>query len=353
MDEWVFIAGKVLLVLLMSSLMPITAVTFFRFRLKKKEREFKKIIEIFRISDNEANVHAPSIKNEYDGSDYVLPVVFCTLVSIAGFALCLFGADLLTENVGRRNVLLTGLIEGELLELQSLRWESTVVIVLAFLGGFVWSSQTILRRLVTADLTPGNYYNAGIRMILAGLVALALSWVLYEIPAREYVVPALALLAGMFPDRALFYLENKTRIFSRQASDNAHRLPIEMIEGVSSFHKIRLAEVGIDNAQNLAEANLIELLLITPFPPKLLIDWIAQAKLYTSFKGRIDALRGIGIRTVFELLGCEKTELDEMALETGISPLQLGIYSRRIESDSDIHRLVQFRDRLSAGPPRQ
>jgi hypothetical protein len=57
-----------------------------------------------------------------------------------------------------------------------------------------------------------------------------------------------------------------------------------MIEGINVFHKVRLGEVGIDNVQNLAEANVIGLLLKTPFNPSQLIDWIAQAKLYLYFK---------------------------------------------------------------------
>ena len=67
------------------------------------------------------------------------------------------------------------------------------------------------------------------------------------------------------------------------------------------FSKVRLAEVGIDNAQNLAEANIEELILKTPFNPRLLLDWIAQAKLYVTFKDDIDGLRKAGIRTVFDL----------------------------------------------------
>src|SRR6266487_5574137 len=83
--------------------------------------------------------------------------------------------------------------------------------------------------------------------------------------------------------------------------NRADDLPLEMIEGINIAHKIRLNEIGIDNAQNLAEANLLELLIRTPFKPRLLIDWIGQARLYIYFKNDIVNLRKSGIRTIIDL----------------------------------------------------
>ena len=68
------------------------------------------------------------------------------------------------------------------------------------------------------------------------------------------------------------------------------------------FHRVRLAEVGIDNAQNLASSNIRELIVRTPFNPLLLFDWIAQSKLYIYAKTNIKALRNASIRTNFDLL---------------------------------------------------
>ena len=52
-----------------------------------------------------------------------------------------------------------------------------------------------------------------------------------------------------------------------------------MIEGVSGYDKMRLAELGIDSCHDLAMADFIPLVLKTSYGPRELADWILQAKL--------------------------------------------------------------------------
>ncbi len=140
-----------------------------------------------------------------------------------------------------------------------------------------WSARDIIRRLISGDLTPSVYYSAGLRMVYAALLSLMLSFLLLAalpISPSDKLIYVVAFLTGM--------------------------LPLDMIEGINGFHAARLSEVGVDNAQNLAEANLLDLLLRTPFNPGQLIDWIAQAKLYAYFKADIEKLRRVGIRTIFD-----------------------------------------------------
>ena len=114
-----------------------------------------------------------------------------------------------------------------------------------------------------------------------------------------------------------------------------------MIEGMSLLHKIRFSEIGIDNAQNLANANLIEVFIKTPFQAKQLIDWAGQAKLFMYFKSDIDKLREFGIRTIYDLkiIGETEDRLNEVAENTGISKLELEIVCRRIKEDPSMGRL--------------
>jgi hypothetical protein len=180
--------GKVVFVVLpMASFMALTAYSFFRFRLKKKKREFQKIIKTFKLEDGkgEANRYAPSIESEYSPSDYYLPVAFATLVTLAGFSFFVFSADLLSHNPEKRDIVLTGPFGGSSSDLKQLRWESALVIIFAFLSSFAWSAYDVLRRLVTADLTPGTYYHAALRIVWTMVIALVLSWVLHDMPRRE------------------------------------------------------------------------------------------------------------------------------------------------------------------------
>jgi hypothetical protein len=101
--------------------------------------------------------------------------------------------------------------------------------------------------------------------------------------------------------------ESLGHIFSRK-STSAKVLPLEIREGISSYHKARLGELGIDNVQILAQASLMELILKTPFGPRILVDWMAQARLCLEFKEDVTSIRGAGVRTVLGLLEIDTDE---------------------------------------------
>jgi hypothetical protein len=339
---------KLAVVVVLSSFMMLSAVSFFRFRLKKKERDFDRIMRILGLHEDNAAVFSPSIKSEYSAADYLLPVSFATVVCLAGFGFAFFARELVTVNTDRQNLLLSGIAVGVAEgDLQQLRWQSAFVLVVAFLGGFIWSAQAIIRRLITADLSPGTFYGAGVRMIFASLVALVLSWLLRDTPGREQTLPVLAFLTGMLPEQALLYLQDRSKIFSNDAAARSRELPLTMIEGINTFHKVRLGEVAIDNSQNLAEANLIELLLRTPFPPNQVIDWIAQAKLHVFVKDDIEKLRAIGIRNAFDFVAECRERVEAVAAETHLPKIQIAVVYDRLSDDPSIPALWRFRSLLS------
>lgn len=343
---------KIALVAFLSTFMIFSAVSFLLFRIKKKEAEYEKLVRVLGISNNEVEFSTRAIGEEYASGDYLLPLAFVTTVCLFGFSMLLFGADLVSLNPGKSNMLLTGMFARPPADMQQLRWQSQFVLTMAFVGAFVWSTQNVIRRLITGDLSPSTYYSAGLRMIFASLLSLMLSFFLEVFPTAEYTkeaLPVMAFLTGMLPDNALIYLRERFRIFSENSNDRSHDLPLQMIEGINMFHKVRLGEVGIDNAQNLAEANVIELFLKTPFNPSQLVDWVAQAKLYVYFKEDIEKLRRIGIRTIFDLCPlCEHQEqLAQLAEEVQISKLSLEMICGRLRADNGVARLYQFHGLLS------
>jgi hypothetical protein len=335
-----------------------TAVSFFKVRLPKKERQLRNFTRAFGIDDDSASFFAPAIRDEYSPADYVLPVVFASMVCVIGFGAVMFGVDIIAYHPDKRNLMLTAsLLEGSGLKIPDLRWQSMVVLTMAFIGAFVWSCQNIIRRLVSGDLSPNAYYGAGLRMVFAALISLMLSYFLTASPGSPYTrgfLPVVAFLAGMLPEQALLYLTEKLKIFSLNKKGVSAPLPLTMIEGISTFDRIRLSEVGVEDAQNLAEANLIDLLLKTPFAPGMLIDWIAQAKLYVYFKDNVLALRRAGIRNAFDYhrAGAIPDRLNQLAQETGLSELTLRLVHQHIDSDHGVHKLLEFRSILdSLGAP--
>ena len=161
------------------------------------------------------------------------------------------------------------------------------------------------------------------------------------------LLPVIAFFTGIFPQRALQYIQEKLIIFGKLGK-KANELSLDMIEGMNLFNKVRLSEVGIDNAQNLAEANLEELIRKTPFNPKLLLDWIVQAKLYVIVKDQITNLREAGIRTVLDFCAtCGGNGLTTLAKLSEISEEQLATVYQVINDDPDVAAMSIARKNLS------
>ena len=343
---------KLVLIVLLTSFMVITAYSFLNTRVKKKHEEAARTVGFLGIGDDQAAFATRAVIDEYDGRSYVVPVATATFVTLFGMVSLLFASDLIGPEASDRNVILTALFpETETGRLDGLRWQSMVVLTLAFLGAYIWSCHNIIRRLVAGDLAPIEYYNTALRMIFAPLLSLMLAFLFEAAGAGGLMresLPVIAFMTGMLPGAALHYLQDRFLRLLEFAEDSAHSLSLRMIEGMNRHHEVRLGEVGIDNAQNLAEADLVELILKTPFGPAQLLDWIAQAHLYVYLKDDIQLLRRYGIRTALDLyeVAADGARLTAIATDAGLDPLALSIVARRIGNDPRVGQLVEFRRRL-------
>jgi hypothetical protein len=336
----------VLGIFVLCSFYAFSVISFQKYRLPKREREYKRVRKIFEKAEDDSQLLNEMFQTEYKVKDYILPVIFVTLFCVLGFYV-LFKDE--------PPLLLTGvdcLFDSNLSKLSYSRL-SLVAIGFAILGSYVWSIQYIVRRLITLDLNPGAYYSIGTRIIFATFLSIVFHHLIQSMePANKKelldALPVLAFFTGMFPQRAMQYMQDKTIIFSKKRKNIAHQLPLGMIEGITLFSRVRLAEVGIENAQNLAEANLEELILKTPFNPRLLIDWITQAKLYIAFKDDIIELRKAGIRTIFDLQAVGmKNGFDAIEILTNIKKPLLTTIHDAIAQDPDKSVLDDLRKKIS------
>ena len=344
---------KIAIIACLSGFVIATAYSFLHFRLRKKEHEYAKLLNILGASENNSQFSPRTVSQEYSVDDYWLPVAFNTFVCILGFYSLLFGSYMISSHYGKPNMLLTGMSWGDPDMMQKLRWQNQLVLSFAFIGAFLWSAQNIIRRLLAGDLTPNTYYSSALRMLFASVLSLMLSFFLETLPSAESTresLPFIAFISGMLPENTLAILKERVNSILRTGGKTSHDLPLEMIEGINIFHKLRLSEEGIDNAQNLAEANLIDLVLKTPFNPNQLIDWIAQARLYIYFKDDISNLRALGVRTAFDLndLSTDPSRLTQLAEEAAISNTRLSIVCDRLVEDESLARLSQFHKKLNA-----
>jgi tetratricopeptide (TPR) repeat protein len=189
--------------------------------------------------------------------------------------------------------------------------ETVVLMFYSFLGAYIFSVQAIIRRYNTADLQPQVYSSALVRM----LFALTLTFVgssLLQIAGTQLSLEnsssagslasaaVLAFLIGVFPDSGLrWFMQQSARVLSTPTDRSSER-PLRDIIGISTWHEARLSEMGIDDAQNLATADIGKLLMATQFDVQQIISWIDQAILYTRVGDKIDRFRDAKISTFYE-----------------------------------------------------
>lgn len=341
MLEWLELPtiGRFIIILIIGGFMPFTAISFLTVMLKRKKKEFQKAL-------TEMDIHTSrSVEDTYSAGRFFLPVVFVTLICIVAITFFVYSDDLSADM--RDNLLLTGAFFGQAKE--GLMYQSMAVLSMAFLGGFLWSAQNIIRRMVAYDLSPFVYYSAGIRIILASVVALVLSFIIGKDSSQSVIsfqasLGAISFLAGMFPERVLTYIINLYKRFFSPDELNEQVLSLYKIEGISLSHRERFSEIGIDNAQNLATASLTKLLIETPYGARQLLDWIGQAKLLCYAKENIDGLRQVGIRTVFDLIKVRQTpeRLMELSEAVGINSPMLQVIHDQVVNDKGIQSLYRF-----------
>lgn len=344
-------------VILLSSFLPLTAYLFNSNYLPNKKENYNKLLKALDLKASDTCDLITIVEDKYSGKDYFFPVGFVTLLCVLWSVTLLFGADL--ELAKKPHILLSGSqvlsvddisnLPKKIVDYQQI---SMLVMLLSMLGAYLWAMQNIIVRLTTVDLPPPTYFSIAIRMLLATFVALMIRfmWGSPEVDnglqqSAQFLpgdgnydaLLVFSFLSGMFPERAIQYLKDKIPTFSKRFDNSkSDDLPLSMIEGINMFHKVRLAEIGIDNAQNLAETNLVEILIRTPFRPKRVIDWIAQSWLYIYFKSDIKQLRAIGIRTIFDykITAKDEKKLKEIAEATELSELQLSNVYNQIKDNT-------------------
>ena len=334
---------KGLLVLIVAGFIPISAISFFSIMVPQKERDFQKSITEMGISTSR------KVKDSYSASKYILPVSFVFLICLVAIVAFIYGAP----NEGlMESLFLSGAYFGE--NNLGVANQSLSVLSYAFLGSFVYAAQNIIRRFIANDLSPSVYYSAGIRIIMASAVALTLSFLLGSetngLLSLKGSLPILALITGIFPQRILDSMIRRYKDFIEGDTVTDKWLSLYNIEGISVYHKERLQEIGIDNAQNLATASLTQMIAETPYDARQLLDWIGQAKLVCYAKEDIDRLRAVGIRSVFDLMKGNKSReaLRELADASGLHTPILEVIHGQIMDDRGIQALYNFQEKKNS-----
>jgi hypothetical protein len=149
-----------------------------------------------------------------------------------------------------------------------------------FLGAYVFIAQSLTRRFFASDLRPSAYASAILRIVVVLITVIALHQILGPAsqPNAEAVV---AFVVGIFPIVAFQALYRTAAAVLRVAVPQlTPDYPLNQLDGLNIWYESRLVEEGIEDMENLATANLVDVILHTRVPVGRLVDWVDQAHLY-------------------------------------------------------------------------
>ena len=246
--------------------------------------------------------------NVYSPSQFY---IFAGLVSLLTLVM---GMVYLTYFESRLSVFGTGNL-GPLIK-PLMKSDEINMIFAAFLGAYIFAIQELIRRYNTFDLLPQVYSSIFVRMVIATSVVGVGTAIITVDGGNTGLAFVIAFLIGIFPQRGIDWLsERSNSIISTQQRPSSVR-PLDTIIGISGWHKARLVEMGIDDAQNLATVDIRKLLLTTQFDTQAIVNWIDQAILYVKVGEKIDSLRSSQIMTFSEAHAVIRDAF-ELSVESG------------------------------------
>lgn len=226
-------------------------------------------------------IFGPQSKTSRDLSLFRSPIAIATLLSLIGWLLAFYPS-------------LAG--DGVLVP-------RPVPVVYGFLGAYVFGLGSLVRQYVTDDLQLRYYASLTNRYV----IVLILSWMVTLLaPAgtTDDLYLLVAFIIGLFPSIGLRVAQRVgTAVLGVTVSKGFKEPhPLTHLEGLNAYHEDRLLLEGIENLQNLACADIVDLMLKTRLPVEQIVDWIDQALLRLHARDRIEHYQNAGLRTATDFL---------------------------------------------------
>jgi hypothetical protein len=156
---------------------------------------------------------------------------------------------------------------------------------------YLFNSGTLVRRVYLVDLSEVVFWGGIYRLMLSIGLAITLLPFKFTSGHVELVFFAIGFLANAFLGWVLELAMQAAGINTAKRDD----FSLRMVRGINVWKDYRLEEEGIENAQNLATADVIELAVKTHYSLRTLIDWVDQAMAISRFGLKINDLEAAGL----------------------------------------------------------
>lgn len=268
------------------------------------------------------------------------PVLLATLVIGVGWALTLRPELIVDLN------LLTGV------ELSGHPVVPVPALQFAFIGAYAFVLQDLVRRYFVVDLRNTAYVAAISRIVLVTLIVA----VLYaDQPTFSATQLAVAFGLGFFPRAALEALQARTvRPVARSLQGRRSERMLSELDGMDIWQETRLVELGIENLQQFATADLVEVMLRSRTSTERLVDWLDRALLLLllppdrqSRKDIAGELLRLGVRYATDLEdACESASprhRSDVAKALGMRPAGLPLAVASLRRQHNYRHVAAFR----------
>lgn len=356
--DWILVY-RCLTLAIMVAFLPVSAYTYYHFRLGQRKLEVERILRVLEITSDYRSIYTQDIGKRH----FFISVLFTMGIATAGFATLLLSSKLNLAEAPSLLLAGTRLSKTECDDWCLFAYQNGALLAfgLGFLGAYIWGLQGIFRRYSMNDLLPIAYYHFGLRMILSSFVALLIYHAVggfstefnptgqdgqLLIPTSDGILILTVFLVGMFPQKGVRWLISKIGLSGQDNHPSVRNLSLSMVEGMTSYDIFRLEEQGIDTCYDLANADFVPLLLKTAYGARELIDWMLQAKLCVRFGDATGELRARGIRTITDLEGLDDDYLETLAKETTLLLASLKHASKKSVADHNIERLKRAAELL-------
>ena len=287
----VFFVYNVLLFAFALSIPPVITAVYIRLMRHEKLRRLEQEVPASVWEPNKAMV-AGLVRTLFRWRTYFGSMALFMMVLVLGASVMLFlkpvvGADPSVRAMGLdfgkgANILMLGPYAVHLPE----EYFNRLVISLAafqygFLGGYAHHIGQLARSYFMLDLTPHTYVDATVRIATGSLVALVLSFWLFEpgvVNEDTTLLPVVSFFVGFFPTRGLLAIEKGATAFIKVLPKSAYEAEgLSKLPGMSYAHELRLGREGLDTVENLSNASALELAVRTGFSYCQLEQWRGQA----------------------------------------------------------------------------